>query len=71
MKRDKKEKQDRFVLVDQQGLYMGMVGVLVDTKTGVNYFWSNDGNRITPLYDADGNLLVELPSRERDDGPEF
>ena len=70
MKREKKEKQERFVLTYQQGMQLGLVGVLVDTKTGVNYFWSDEGNRITPLYDADGRILIEMP-HAAPDAPEF
>lgn len=70
MKREKKEKQERFVLTYQQGMQFGMVGVLVDTKTGVNYFWSDEGNRIMPLYDTDGRILIEMP-HSAPDAPEF
>ena len=57
-KREKKEK--RFVLKEAQGLGMGAIEILVDTKTGVNYLVPQyPYGGITPLLDENGNVVIE------------
>ena len=55
------KKQNRFVIKENQGLGMGLLYVVVDTQTGVNYI--SVGNLgptgITPLLDANGNVVVD------------
>ena len=63
--RKKEPKEERFVSAYQQGL----IEVLIDRKTGVNYMVYCD-EHVTPLYDRDGSILVtpvphDLPDVER------
>ncbi len=56
-----KKKPDRFVIKENQGLGAGMLYVVVDTQTGVNYLAVGGltPSYITPLLDADGNVVVD------------
>lgn len=40
---------------------LGQITILVDTTTGVNYIqtWVGTGGGITPLLDANGDVVVE------------
>ena len=40
---------------------LGQITILVDTATGVNYIqtWVGTGGGITPLLDANGDVVVE------------
>lgn len=40
---------------------LGQITILVDTVTGVNYIqtWVGTGGGITPLLDANGDVVVE------------
>lgn len=40
---------------------LGQITILVDTATGVNYIqtWIGTGGGITPLLDANGDVVVE------------
>ncbi|KGI86246.1 MULTISPECIES: DUF6440 family protein [unclassified Exiguobacterium] len=40
---------------------LGQITILVDTATGVNYIqtWVGTGSGITPLLDANGDVVVE------------
>ncbi|ERG67833.1 DUF6440 family protein [Exiguobacterium chiriqhucha] len=40
---------------------LGQITILVDTATGVNYIqtWVGTGGGITPLLDANGEVVVE------------
>ncbi|MCT4777367.1 MULTISPECIES: DUF6440 family protein [Exiguobacterium] len=40
---------------------LGQITILVDTATGVNYIqtWVGTGGGITPLFDANGDVVVE------------
>lgn len=56
-------KQERFINVHSEGsaiLDDGKKQIIVDSQTGVNYLFikSGYGAGITPLYNADGTLLV-------------
>ena len=56
-----KKKPDRFVIKENQGLGAGMLYVVVDTQTDVNYLAVGGltPSYITPLLDADGNVVVD------------
>lgn len=56
-------RQERFIKVQSEGSPISDEGkktVVVDTQTGVNYLFikSGYGAGITPLYNADGTLVV-------------
>ena len=58
-----KEKNERFVEKLTEGRSLSELGartVLVDTETGVNDLISTSGDSggLTPLYNADGSLVV-------------
>ena len=55
------KKQDRFVIKENQGLGAGMLYVVVDTQTGVNYLAVGGltPSYITPLLDANGSVVVD------------
>lgn len=59
MKETKKSK--RFIVKEEQGLGMGALSIIVDTQTGVNYILTIGAtqNGITPLLDANGNVIVD------------
>ncbi|MGI5966355.1 MULTISPECIES: DUF6440 family protein [Anaerotruncus] len=56
---EKKEK--RFALKEEENYSFGVVRIIVDTKTGVNYIMTVGvgGSSITPLLDCDGNVVVD------------
>ena len=56
-----KKKPDRFVIKENQGLGAGMLYVVVDTQTGVNYLAVGGLTPpyITPLLDANGNVVID------------
>ena len=59
------KKEKRFVIKEQQDLGFGAMYVLVDTKTGVNYL-ATVGlavSGITPLLDANGNVVIDSAAR--------
>ena len=63
------KKEKRFVVKEQQDLGFGAMYVLVDTKTGVNYL-ATVGlavSGITPLLDADGNVVVDPAAQNTDE----
>ena len=55
------KKQNRFVIKENQGLGLGGLFVVVDTQTGVNYIAAGGLSpiSITPLLDANGNVVVD------------
>lgn len=55
------KKEKRFVVKEEQSFYFGALMVVVDTATGVNYLvtYGNGVSGITPLLDADGNIVVD------------
>lgn len=60
--KEKKEKpKPRFVVKEQQSLGLGLLMVIVDTQTGVNYLVTGDSspNHITPLLDSEGNVVID------------
>ena len=60
-----KKKPDRFVIKENQGLGAGMLYVVVDTQTGVNYLAVGGltPSYITPLLGADGNVVIDSAAR--------
>ncbi|WP_195277256.1 DUF6440 family protein [Anaerotruncus rubiinfantis] len=56
---EKKEK--RFALKEEENYSFGVVRIIADTKTGVNYIMTVGvgGSSITPLLDCDGNVVVD------------
>ena len=59
----KKDKYERFVLVHKEGSSLaakGLLYVLVDRETGVNYLYNTNGysGGITPLLGADGKPII-------------
>ena len=56
---EKKEK--RFALKEEENYSFGVVRIIVDTKTGVNYIMTVGvgGSSITTLLDCDGNVVVD------------
>ncbi|WP_214710869.1 MULTISPECIES: DUF6440 family protein [unclassified Exiguobacterium] len=49
------------VKLTEQLSELGQITILVDTDTGVNYIqtWVGPGGGITPLLDANGDVVVE------------
>lgn len=56
----KEKSEKRFVVKSSQSSECGMIMILVDKKTGVNYLSiaSAGGSSITPLLDQDGNVII-------------
>lgn len=57
----REEKNNRFIIKEEQSLGIGTVIVFVDSKTGVNYLMTSGmgQSRIIPLLDSEGNVLVD------------
>lgn len=55
---------DRFKRVYKQGI-ASILEVWVDTETGVNYLWREDGysGGLTPLIDRDGKPVITPDER--------
>ncbi|MGL5712961.1 MAG: DUF6440 family protein [Paraclostridium sp.] len=55
-----KEKK-RFVVKEDQLISFGVISVVVDTHTGVNYLMTsgNGLNSMTPLLDSNGNIVID------------
>ena len=56
---EKKEK--RFRLKEEENYSFGIVRIIVDTNTGVNYIMTVGvgASSITPLLDCEGNVVVD------------
>ena len=63
------KKEKRFVIKEQQDLGFGAMYVLADTRTGVNYLATVGVavSGITPLLDADGNVVIDPAAQCRDE----
>lgn len=59
------KKEKRFIVKEEQSFYFGAILVVVDTATGVNYLvtYGNGANGVTPLLDANGNVVVDSTAR--------
>ena len=57
----KEKSEKRFVVKSSQSSNCGMIMILVDKKTGVNYLFiaGAGGSSITPLLDQDGNVIID------------
>lgn len=51
----------RFKIKEKNRLFEGMIRIVVDTKTGVNYIMTSGIglNGITPLLDNNGNIVID------------
>ena len=59
-----KKQDDRFYVKEKSGSQLadsGLIQVIVDKETGVNYLWVKSGyaGGLTPLLDAEGKPIVE------------
>ncbi len=57
------KKDERFEVISHEGSQLkdsGLIQVIVDKQTGVNYLWIKSGyaGGITPLLDADGKPII-------------
>jgi len=43
------------------GTFSSNVTIVVDKKSGVNYYWINSGygKDLTPIYNSDGTLVID------------
>ena len=59
------KKEKRFIVKEEQSFYFGAILVAVDTATGVNYLvtYGSGANGVTPLLDANGNVVVDSTAR--------
>ena len=59
------KKEKRFVIKEEQSFYLGTLMVVVDTATGVNYLvtYGSGASGITPLLDANGNVVIDSAAR--------
>lgn len=58
----KESKKERFIVKEEQFLGMaGLLSVVVDSETGVNYIITSNGDsvHITPLLDKDGKVMID------------
>lgn len=58
----KESKKERFIVKEEQFLGMaGLLSVVVDSETGVNYIIAGNGDsvHITPLLDKDGKVMID------------
>lgn len=55
------KKKKRFSLKEEESYSFGVVRIISDTKTGVNYIMTVGvgGSSITPLLDSDGNVVID------------
>ncbi|MDE6956926.1 MAG: xylan 1,4-beta-xylosidase [Lachnospiraceae bacterium] len=57
------KKDNRFEIVEHEGSQLkdsGLLQVIVDKETGVNYLWIKSGyaGGLTPLLDVDGKPII-------------
>ena len=55
------KKEDRFICVHSESSFtLGVLRVLVDRETGVNYLWCREGGGggLTPLLGSDGRPVI-------------
>lgn len=59
--RKKEIKKDRFIVKAEQLISSGLISVIVDSETGVNYIVTgcDDSMRITPLIDRNGKVKID------------
>lgn len=56
---DKKRK--RFCVKEEENTDFGIIRIVVDSQTGVNYILCSGlgGSSMTPLLDAEGNVVID------------
>ena len=59
------DKEKRFVVIEHEGHQLsdsGLIQVIVDRETGVNYRWIKSGyaGGLTPLLDKDGKPITTM-----------
>lgn len=61
MFKDKNKKEKRFEEKLVENYQLGLIYILVDRQTGVNYLhvWNNQGSALTPLLDENGKVVVD------------
>ena len=62
MKKEKRVKTKRFIIKEEQGIAGGVMHVIVDAQTGVNYVCASaigPPQGITPLLDKEGNVVID------------
>jgi len=60
-------KENRFKEVKTEGNPLAnFYSIIVDTETGVNYFWLKNGTAggLTPLLDSDGKVIITKPENK-------
>lgn len=60
------KKQKRFIIKEEETLSLGLVTILMDTVTGVNYLASMDTkiHCLTPLLDHNGNVVIDKVGKD-------
>ena len=60
----KEKKEKRFVVLEEQRLHVGIIRILADMQTGVNYIFASDETNcsITPLLDDTGKAVITDPA---------
>ena len=55
------KKEKRFIVKEDQGIHLGVIEIVVDTVTGVNYLMTVGfgPTGITPLLDENGNVVID------------
>lgn len=63
-KEKKEKKEKRFVVLEEQRLHVGIIRIMADMQTGVNYIFASDETNcsITPLLDDTGKAVVTDPA---------
>ncbi|MCM1244245.1 MAG: DUF6440 family protein [Roseburia sp.] len=57
------KKDERFEILEKEGSQLkdsGLIQIIVDKQTGVNYLWVKSGysGGLSPLLDADGKPII-------------
>jgi hypothetical protein len=57
------KKDERFEILEKEGSQLkdkGLIQIIIDKQTGVNYLWVHSGyaGGLTPLLDENGNPIV-------------
>ena len=53
-------KEKRFRIIEEEGLGLGAIQIVVDTRTGVHYLLASGtgGLAMTPLLDSGGRVVI-------------
>lgn len=57
----KEKKEKRFIVKEEQGMAFGLLQIVVDTVTGVNYIVTvgSGPSGLTPLLDENGDVVID------------